>query len=214
MTNQSAFPVSNKIKNRLRGALRARGHEEAADQLWLQHPPELGAEHITQTGGGCQAYFIKISCSEGNYLVVWTTDDGADLPTETDYRVGVYSGVSITEDPVAMIASETGPEDCDIEADRINDLAQHIRQVNGNNDMGAARLAESILLWLEATGNGQRETAIRSKYEPPKGYRLVPEKLTPEMAEEIKLHDQYTFKALQVRYEALLAAAPQPTEDD
>ena len=214
MTNQSAFPVSNKIKNRLRGALRARGHEEAADQLWLHHPPELGPGRVVENGGGCLAYFMMMKCSEGDYLVLWTSDDGAALPTEADYKVGVYLGTTASEDPVVMIGSEAGTKECDIEADRINDLAQHIRQVNGNNDMGAARLAEAILLWLDADGNGQRETASRSKYEPPKGYRLVPEKLTPEMAEEIKLHDQYTFKALQVRYEALLAAAPQPTEDD
>ena len=35
----------------------------------------------------------------------------------------------------------------DVDVDDINDLAQFIRQINGDNKMGAAELAENILEW-------------------------------------------------------------------
>lgn len=105
MASQSSFTLPPGIKNRLRQRLRANGHEETADQLYSQHPSVLGPEYIVDTGGGCEAYFVDFTCKGQNVLVVWTSDDGMDLAQESDYLVGVYLGESITEDPLAMLAS-------------------------------------------------------------------------------------------------------------
>ena len=43
----------------------------------------------------------------------------------------------------------------------------------------------------------------------PEGYALVPEKATPEMLAEIHLIEHFSEQALQTRYAAMLAAAPQ-----
>lgn len=55
--------------------------------------------------------------------------------------------------------------------------------------------------------------AVRVKPSPmvvPEGYQLVPLIPTPEMLAEITLTDEFSPRAMRARYDALLAAAPQP----
>jgi|AntRauTorcE11898_2_1112593.scaffolds.fasta_scaffold10989_3 hypothetical protein len=104
MANQSSFTLPYAVKNRLRQRLRAKGHEEIADQFYVQHPSVLGPEYIVGTGGGCEAYFVELKSGGQNVLVAWTSDDGGDLATESDYRVGVYLGKKITDEPLAELA--------------------------------------------------------------------------------------------------------------
>lgn len=110
MTSYQPFAVPSRVRNRLRQALRARGHEGIADQLFAEHPAKLGPEMIVGTGGGCEAYFVDFKVDGQNVLVVWTSDDGSDLATESDYRAGVYLGEKITEDALVFIAS--GDQSC------------------------------------------------------------------------------------------------------
>ena len=82
--------VTTEQLSRLQEALTAKDHADIADTIRHYHPRTLDGAHERETGGGCMAYIVELSASGRKFLVIWTTDDGADLATDDDYMIGVY----------------------------------------------------------------------------------------------------------------------------
>jgi hypothetical protein len=101
------FSVDKGLLDTIGGQLEQKGHPSIARAFLDQHPAELGNTHSVQTGGGCQAYFVNVSLSaHQNILVVWTSSDGGDLPEGDDWMIGLYEGEEITEDALSLVSSD------------------------------------------------------------------------------------------------------------
>ena len=77
--------------------------------------------------------------------VVDESDDGVFADLETTNGVLVKLGDKLYAHPVPARKL----------TDAVDDLAQHIRQINGNHSMGAGALAESIAEWADRHLKGE-----------------------------------------------------------
>lgn len=103
--SNNTFEIPDTLMARIISELRAGGHDAIADEIQKQHPTTLGATDKAQMGGGCSAYIVTVPCDGQNILIVWTDSNGMELPTVTDYMIGVYAG-EITEDHLLLIDSD------------------------------------------------------------------------------------------------------------